>query len=376
MDYSSLDTPAVLIDLDILEANIEEMSRLTSEAGVRLRPHIKVHGSAEIAKMQLAAGACGVEVGSIDQAESLANEGISDILIAHPFYDERKLEIFRRLLKYPSLTLTFVVDMIEQAVDMSKVAIEANKPISILVIVNTGGRRYGTLPEKPTVELVKKLVRLSGIQFQGLYTHEVPEFPNIRETAFNTATLMIKTALMLKREGITVNHVSMGASPTFLATCEYLKEGLFPEITEIHPGNRVIGDIMYVRAKGNTLKSCALSVLASVQSTANKDWAVIDAGYKTFGAESIIDSRDATGFFWNGMANLGPVKHRPDLWFGRMSAEVGQIYYKEKGKKLKIGDRLEVITNNSALVNCMHKELVGVRNGEVERTIPITVGPR
>ena len=91
--YPSLDTPAVLVDMDKLEANIGEMSRLAKEAGVRLRTHIKVHECAEIAKMQLAAGACGVEVGPIAQAEAMAAEGIGDIIVAHPgYYGEQKLE--------------------------------------------------------------------------------------------------------------------------------------------------------------------------------------------------------------------------------------------------------------------------------------------
>ena len=89
--YPSLDTPAVLVDMDKLEANIGEMSRLAKEAGVRLRTHIKVHECAEIAKMQLAAGACGVEVGPIAQAEAMAAEGIGDIIVAHPgYYGEQK----------------------------------------------------------------------------------------------------------------------------------------------------------------------------------------------------------------------------------------------------------------------------------------------
>ena len=92
--YPELDTPAILIDLNQLAININEMAQLTSEAGVKFRPHIKVHGSAEIAMMQLASGACGIEVGSIDQVEPFAKAGIKDILVAHPFYGEKKMKTF------------------------------------------------------------------------------------------------------------------------------------------------------------------------------------------------------------------------------------------------------------------------------------------
>jgi len=92
MLFPSLDTPTVLVDMDKLEANIQEMSQLAAEAGVRLRPHVKVHECAEIAKMQIAAGACGVEVGSIGQAEAMAEAGLDDIIIAHPgFYGINQL---------------------------------------------------------------------------------------------------------------------------------------------------------------------------------------------------------------------------------------------------------------------------------------------
>ncbi len=101
--YSSLDTPVVLLDMNKLEANIREMSQLVAEVGVKLRPHTKVHESALIAKMQIEAGACGIEVGAIGQAEAMAEGGIDDILIAHPFYGDHKLEILERLLNKPKL---------------------------------------------------------------------------------------------------------------------------------------------------------------------------------------------------------------------------------------------------------------------------------
>ena len=96
--YPSLDTPCVLLDLDKLEADIKEMSSLAAEAGVHLRPHIKVHQSAFITKLQVEAGACGIEVGTIDQAEVFAAEGFDDIMVAHPFFGQLKMAKLKRLL--------------------------------------------------------------------------------------------------------------------------------------------------------------------------------------------------------------------------------------------------------------------------------------
>jgi D-serine deaminase-like pyridoxal phosphate-dependent protein len=101
--YPSLDTPCVLLDLDKLEANIKEMSTLAAEAGVLLRPHIKVHQSVLITKMQVEAGACGIEVGTIDQAEVFAAEGFDDIMVAHPFFGQLKMDKLKGLLGQPNL---------------------------------------------------------------------------------------------------------------------------------------------------------------------------------------------------------------------------------------------------------------------------------
>jgi len=374
--YSSLATPCVLVDLDKLEANIREMSQLAAEAGVRLRPHVKVHGSAAIAKMQLEAGACGIEVGSVNQAEPMAEGGIDDILVAHPFYGDHKLEVLKRLLNRPKLKITVVVDMLEQAEGISQVGQAVSRKVPVLIKVDTVGGRYGVPSGEPTVNLAQKLGQLPGIEFKGIYAHEMgaePTAEGVGKVAFKAASMMAETARMLKKEGIPVEHVSVGGSPTFRATCRYLKEGEFPEITEIHPGNCVIGDIIYMRAYGNTRETCAVTVLTTLMSTSHPDWAIIDAGFKTFGAESIIGRRESPGFFWKGMASFGSVQGRPDLWFGRMSAETGHVYYTEpKKKNLSVGDRLEIVPNSATLAISIHEQLYGVRKGVVEKVIPVT----
>ena len=378
--YSSLDTPAVLVNMDKLEANIREMSQLAAEAGVRLRPHIKVHESALIAKMQIEAGACGVEVGTMAQAEAMAEAGLDDIIVAHPVYGHHKLEILKRLLNKPGLKIAVVLDMIEQAEGVSQVGQAIGRKVPVLLKLDTnsalgGFPRFGVAPGEPALNMAKKLCRLPGIEFIGLYGHAIvgdktPE--GVDKMTFGTASLMTETAKMLRKEGITVEHVSMGASNTFRDTCRYIKEGKFPEITELHPGNRVIGDIMYMLDLGNTREACAVTVLTTVVSTARSNMAIIDAGYKTFGKDSLIADRETPGFFWKGKPSFGPIQGRPDLWLGAIGAETGYIYYKDPNKKLSLGERLEIVPNNATLVINIHDQLYGVRNGVVEKVIPVT----
>ncbi len=377
MLYPSLNTPAVLVDLDTLEANIDRISRLAREAGLKLRPHLKIHENASVARKQIAAGACGVEVGVVEQAEAMAEQGIDDIVIAHPgYYGGPKGEILKKLLGKSDLKLAMVVDMPEQAEIISQLAQAMGRKARLLIKIDLGrSARFGVSPGKPVINFATQLRKLPGIELIGIYAHEMGVKPTPEgkdEAALEAAEIMTENARMLRNAGMEVEHVSVGASSTFPSTCRFRKEGKFPELTEIHPGAFFIGDIRYMRSGGNAREACAVTVLATVMSTLHSDWAVIDAGYKTFGSDSLFEHHDSPDFWWQGRLSYGSVQGRPDLWFGRLSAETGHIYYKESGKKLNLGERLEIVPNNATLVINIHDRIYGVRNGAVEEIIPVT----
>jgi D-serine deaminase-like pyridoxal phosphate-dependent protein len=378
MPLSALETPSVIVYMDVLESNIVEMSRLAREAGVRLRPHTKIHECPDIAKLQIAGGACGIEVGAIERALCMAEAGINDILIAHPFYGDHKLAILRRLLDKPGLKIAVMVDMMEQAEGISRVGEALGKTIPTLLKVNTGGDRFGVRPGEPALRMAKLLCRLKGIAFEGTYVHESggkPTPEGMDRLALEAATMAVETARLLTKEGIPGAHVSVGASPTLRATCALLKGKQFPEITEIHPGHCAIGDMWHVRALANARESCAAAVLCTVMSAADPSYVVIDAGYKTFGADSLIQYRDMPGFFWQGKPSFGSVQGREDLWPGRISAETACVQYMEPDtdpeKRLRIGDRLEIVPNNATLAISMQEKIYGVRDGMVERIFSV-----
>jgi len=328
--------------------------------------------------MQIERGACGIEVGVVEQAEAIAEQRIDDILIAHPnYYGGPKGEILKKLLTKPQLKLTLLVDMIEQAEVISQLAQAVGKKARVLIKIDLGRNpRFGVHPGKPALNFAKQLRQLPGIDLVGIYAHEVGVKPTPEgkdEVAFEAATIMTENARMLRKEGIAIEHVSVGASSTFRSTCRFMKEDKFSEITEVHPGAFAIGDIRYMRMGSNTREACAVTVLTTVMSTSHPDWVVIDAGYKTFGADSLIEHRDTPGFFWNGRPSFGSVQGRPDLWFGRISAETSVLYYTDPNKKkLSFGERLEIVPNNATLVINIHEQIYGVRNGVVEQVIPVT----
>ena len=375
--YPSLDTPAVLIDMDKLEANIKEIAQAAAEASVKLRPHVKVHQCPEIAKMQMEAGACGVEVGLIDQAEVMAEAGINDIIVAHPFYGERKFEKVKKLVTRPGLKLAIVVDMAEQAEELSKIGQAVGKKIPVHIKIDTGIKRYGVLPGAPVLNLAKQLSKLPGIELVGIYAHEssaqtVPTDEGVAKVALEVGSIMCEMARLLRGKGFNIEDVSTGASPTIFAICRWVKEGVLKEITEIHPGQRAIGDIAYSYSLGCTRDRCTLTLLTTVVSTSHPTYVVIDAGFKALGGESIIGRRDTPGFFWNGMPSFGSIQGRDDLWLGRVGAESGWVYYKEDARKLTLGERLEIAPNSASLILNIHDKAYGVRNGVIEREFSIT----
>jgi len=374
--YHYIDTPAVLVDLDRLEKNINTMQKAAEDASIAYRPHTKVHQSLEIAKMQMKSGACGIEVGPVTQVEPMMDGGINDILIAHPFYGETKLEIFNRLLARPNVKLSTVVDMVEQAEGISRVAVARGRKVPVLIKLETGCDRYGVLPGQPALDLANKIKELPGIRVAGIYAHEVgakPTEEGLIECALEVGIKTCDTARLLKKQGFQINHVSVGASPTHFATCRLIKEGKLTEITEIHSGNRAIGDIRYMGGGGNTFEEIALTVLVGVMSTSHATHVIVDAGWKTFGAEIMFQYRNRPDYLWNNLPSYGRVKGRSDLRFGKFAAETGWVYYLDDTQKnLKVGDRLEIYPNSGNLAVNLHDKIYGVRNGEVEIVISVT----
>lgn len=376
ISYSTvLDTPAVLVDLDRLEANISEAQRLADSVGVKLRPHSKSHECAEIVKMQIRAGAIGVSSGKLDEAERMADEGIEDIQIVHPFYGEHKLEKLKRLLNRPNLKLTCTVDMVEQARALSMVGQSIGKRLPVLLKVDVGVRRFGALPGEPALNRAKELVKMPGIELVGIISHESTHGERTREgvdrVSTDVAASMATTAKLLRNNGIHIKHVEIGSTPS-LRNVPSLRN--FPEITEIHPGMYVFGDRTYVSNFAMAEDQCSLTVLATVISVPDTapPRAIIDAGGKTFTPDVLFHLHNEAGYLWEGRPKYGQVVGRPDLWFGRLPAETGILYFTDPKKKVTLGERLEIIPNNATMVVAMHDQIYGVRKGEVEKVFTIS----
>ena len=369
--YSGLDTPAILVDLDKLEANIDAMAHITAEAGLKLRPHTKVHKSTYVSELQIKAGACGVSVSKLGEAAVYADAGQTDIMVVHPFYGDHKLAALKALVARADISC--VVDSVAGAEGISEVGRGTDMKVPVLMKIDTGCKRFGVLPGDPALRMAKELGQIPGIELVGIITHECAtgetSAEGVARLAFDSASVMAATARMLRKGGIEIRDVVAGATATARSLCRYAS--YFPEITEIHPGAYAFGDWVYVNSFSIPEDACAATIMVTVVSTPSPDRACIDGGYKTFGADPMLFMAARSGGLSSWSPSFGSVKDRPDIRVARLSEEIGILALNDPGNGVGVGDRLEILPNYISLAVNLHDTIYGIRNGVVEREIPV-----
>lgn len=359
--YPELDTPGVVIDVDVMEANLQRMADAARKAGVALRPHIKTHKSPWIAHRQLALGAAGVTVAKLGEAEVMIHAGITDILIAYPLVGEHKLRRLAGLLHHAQITVA--LDSVEVAEPLSRLGESLGRPIPVYIDVDTGLKRIGLPAASPeVVELGRRLHQLPGIRVTGVMTHgghvNAARSPQEQEAlALAQARALVETARALRQAGVPVQHVSPGSTPS--ARYELQVDG----VTEIRPGTYVFYDANCVDQWTATVEQCAARIVATVVSRPAPDRAVIDAGSKTISPEP---RRDGT---------YGIIVGRPDLRLDRLSEEHGMIRLADPAQRamehLEVGQRLEIIPSHICTCINLSQEVYLARAGEILRSLPV-----
>ncbi|HEX9687463.1 MAG TPA: alanine racemase, partial [Thermoanaerobaculia bacterium] len=168
LSLEDLDTPSVVVDLDVLEANIRRMAERARAAGVRLRPHAKTHKIPELGRLQLAAGATGISLAKVGEAEVFAAAGFEDIFLAYPVVGAGK---GRRLLALSDrLRLAVGADSPEGAASVGSAFHAAGRRVGVLLKVDCGYHRVGVAPER-AAETARRLAELPGIALSGVFTH-------------------------------------------------------------------------------------------------------------------------------------------------------------------------------------------------------------
>jgi D-serine deaminase-like pyridoxal phosphate-dependent protein len=354
---AELDTPCLLVDLDRLEANIRAWQAAISACGVALRPHVKTHKSPAIARMQLAAGAAGVTVAKVSEAEVFAAGGCRDIFIAYPLIGAEKWRRAAELAR--ACALTVGADS-ETGVDgLSAAAVRAGTVLRVRVEVEIGLNRSG-LPAGQAAGLCRRVMAAPGLELDGLYGFRGARFAGAagrsdEELGLDEGRLLAGLADRLRAEGIPIRAVSLGSTPTARHVARV------PGVTEVRPGTYVFGDIMSAACGAMAYDEVALSILCTVVSRPAADRATLDGGSKTFSGD-IVPAR----------LNLPGYARSLDgrIVVESLSEEHGVARLAD-GADPRIGDKIAFHPIHVCTTVNLSDELIGVRGGRVERIFPV-----
>ncbi len=354
-----METPHLLIDGAKMDRNIEKMAAIARERGVKLRPHIKTHKIPMIARRQLEAGAAGVTVAKVSEAEVMADGGIRDIFIAYPLVTESKIRRAIRLSR-GGVRLIVGVDSLEGGKSLSRVATLEDHELEVRLEVDTGLRRTGVSFDG-AVELATEITALEKVRLSGIYTFRgyvledgSPTF-DLQRAGHEEGRLMVSLADLMRDRGISIRDVSLGSTPT----AEYAGE--VEGVTEIRPGTYVFYDRMQVRLGACSLEECAASVVATVVSRPSEDLMIIDGGSKTFATDVQPGTEPLN------LEGFGHIVGYPDAVLERLTEEHGMLQVSEECD-LGVGDTLRIIPNHVCSTVNLHNEVYLVdEDGGAER---------
>jgi D-serine deaminase-like pyridoxal phosphate-dependent protein len=351
MNTYDLDTPALVIDLDRVETNINEMAQRSKDTGVRLRPHTKTHKIPEIARLQVDAGAAGITVAKVGEAEVMVAAGFDDVLIAYPIYGDAKLARLQALRDRARILVS--LDSLEVAEGLGRLGVSSGQPIEIYVEVDTGHHRLGRAPGTPTVDLIKQLADINGITIIGLMTHAGHAYGAVslsdRDVVVDKEIAdLVMTKEMSAEAGVVFSEISVGSTPS--ARSELRHQG----VTEVRPGTYVFNDTAMISLGVATVDTCAARILATVVGRPSDDRFVIDAGTKCFTSDGV------------GRPGWIQAVGRDDLTMSFTTEEhgIGTIDL-SLGGRLDIGDKLEFIPSHICPVVNLFDSVYAARDGIV-----------
>lgn len=334
------DTPAVLIDLEVVERNILRVQAQFDALGIAFRPHIKTHKLPTFAQKQIDAGAVGITCQKIGEAEVMADAGISDILITYNILGEEKLERLALLAKRSSLIVTADNDVVVRGLSAR---FEKEPPLKVLVECDTGHARCGVQTPEEAVKLARLIAQSPGLEFHGLMTYPAPSDMK----AVNT--WLERTTSLLEAEGIACPVVSCGGTPNLASA------GDVTAATEHRAGTYIYNDRSLIEHGAASQDDCALTVQATVVSRPTPDRIVIDAGSKALTSDLL------------GLTGYGLVVDAPDAVISNLSEEHGVIELAGSDWDPSIGDVISIIPNHACVVSNLADNVhIKTSDGQIE----------
>lgn len=353
MRLTDLDTPAIVIDLDIMERNLRSVADYTRTHRLRLRPHTKTHKIPALGRRQIELGAAGLAVAKSTEAEVMVSSGTPDILVAYPVIGRQKLERLCRVAAETQLTVS--LDSLTAAQPLSDAARAHQVEIGILAEVDVGLGRVGVQPGEELLALVQSISKLPHLKWRGIAfypghikdtaAHGLEELEKLR----HTVTQMVEH---LTAAGFHPEIVSGGSTPLLWHS------HTIPYLNEIRPGTYIFNDRNTILSGACSLAHCAATILTTVVSTAPGRM-IIDGGSKTFSSDRLAGSSEVT---------FGEIREAPEASFHKMNEEHGYIDLHNTTAQFSVGDRVHVLPNHICVAMNLHETVYGIRDGEVVET--------
>ncbi|MDX2182081.1 MAG: DSD1 family PLP-dependent enzyme [Bryobacteraceae bacterium] len=354
-----LPTPALVLDLDIFERNVDRMAKHAKASGRALRPHAKTHKCGEIARRLMAAGAVGACAAKISEAEGLASDGVSGLLVTGSLAGRHRIERGLRLAAKRPETI-FVVDNAQNAQELNDAAAASKQKINVAIDLLVG-KRTGITPGAPALGLAKAIFEMKNLKLAGLQAYSgnashVKGFAERTRVSREFMGMAVETRHMMEKAGIPCPWLSGGSTGT------YNIDSQIDGVTELQPGSYVFMDQGYASIGGSdgneryTDFGHSLTVVASVYSKPADDIAIVDAGLKSFATDS------------GGVPQS--VSH-PQFAYAWAGDEHGRIDMKG-ASALNLGDRVEfTVPHCDPNVN-LYDRIWCHRGGSVEAVWKIT----
>lgn len=283
---SELVTPALVLDIDLARANIQAMAERLRTMPAELRPHIKVHKSPELSRMQIEAGAIGLSVATVWEAIAMVSAGLDGIFVVNTVAGREKLAALAALAARADVMVA--IDELTNARELADAAREVGSTIAVLIEVDTGMDRAGVDSIEEAITLAEQVAPLDGLQLRGVTGYEghcslTPERELRHERQHAAMSLLVSAANALRERGLPCPIVSAGGTATWDWTAAD------PGLTEIQAGSYVVMDNFHGAMIGGF--DHALTVATTVISR-RPDRVIVDAGNKSMGAPALATMRD------------------------------------------------------------------------------------
>jgi D-serine deaminase-like pyridoxal phosphate-dependent protein len=352
---AGLDTPALVIDLDIVERNARRMAETVAARGIALRPHVKTHKSVALARLQIDAGAVGVTVGTLGEAEVMAEGGITDILLAYPMWaDAPKAARLRALHEREDVRLTVGIDSAAGAERLATAISGSAKRLGVMIEIDPHYQRTGVDPAV-AAQLGAAAAQL-GLDVRGVFTHGGHAYRgrDMVESAANDEVEAIRIARdSLTAAGFSDLTLSAGSTPTALLD-------LVAPVNEVRPGTYLINDRIELYMGACAADEIAMAVAATVVSDNIAGKFVINAGAKSL-------TKDMPAY----LTGFGMIPAYPDGVIERVSDYHGEVRLPADSDAPQLGDVVAVVPNHACPVIDLYDTFIATRSGTVIGEWPI-----